>query len=100
MYKPSQKLCVDECMVKSKHMSGIRQYTKDKTTKWGLKFWVLADSDNSFTVDFNLYVGKETAKDIRARAWLQHCYDSYGLLFRTGISFVSRQFLYFYTITH
>ena len=64
MYKPSQKLCVDECIVKSKHMSGIKQYRKDKTTTWGLKFWVLADSMNSYAVDFNLYVGKETAKRI------------------------------------
>ena len=51
-------------MVKSKHRSGMRQFMKDKPTKWGLKLWVLADSDNGYTVDFNVYTGKNAAKDI------------------------------------
>ena len=62
LYQPSQNLAVDERMVKSKHRSGIRQYMKDKPTKWGVKLWVLADSNNGFTVDFNVYIGKEAAK--------------------------------------
>ena len=33
---------------------------KDKPTKWGVKLWVLADSDNGYTVEFNVYIGKET----------------------------------------
>ena len=33
---------------------------KDTPTKWGVKLWVLADSDNGYTVDFNVYIGKET----------------------------------------
>ena len=57
LYQPMQKLAVDERMVKSKHRSGIRQYMKDKPTKWGLKLWVLADSDNGYTIDFNVYIG-------------------------------------------
>ena len=64
LYQPTQKLAVDERMVKSKHRSGIRQYMKDKPTKWGVKLWVLADSDNGYTVDFNVYVGKEATKGI------------------------------------
>ncbi len=64
LYQPSQKLAVDERMVKSKHRSGMRQFMKDKPTKWGLKLWVLADSDNGYTVDFNVYTGKNAAKDI------------------------------------
>ena len=63
VYQPSQKLSVDERMVKSKHRSGIMQYMKDKPTKWGLKLWVLADSKNGYTVDFNVYMCKEAAKE-------------------------------------
>ncbi len=63
LYQPTQKLAVDERMVKSKHRSGIRQYMKDKPTKWGLKLWVLADSNNAYTVDFNIYIGKDAAEE-------------------------------------
>ena len=63
LYQPSQKLAVDERMVKSKHRSGIKQYMKNKPTKWGLKLWVLADSDNGYTVDFNVYIGKDAARN-------------------------------------
>ena len=64
LYQPTQKLAVDERMVKSKHESGIRQSMKDKPTKWGVKLWVLADSANGYTVDFNVYIGKEATKGI------------------------------------
>jgi hypothetical protein len=57
-YQPSQNIAVDERMVKSKHRSGIRQYMKNKPTKWGIKLWVLADSSNGYTIDFNVYIGK------------------------------------------
>lgn len=33
---------------------------KDKLTKWGLKFFVLADV-NGYTVDYKLYTGKTNA---------------------------------------
>lgn len=58
LYQPRQNIAVDERMVKCKHRSGIRQYMKDKPTKWGLKLWVLADSSNGYTVDFDIYIGK------------------------------------------
>ena len=64
LYQPKQQLAVDERMVKSRHISGIRQYNKDKPTKWGIKLWVLADSSNGYTVDFNVYIGKAAGRDI------------------------------------
>ena len=30
-------------------------------TKWGIKLWVLADSSNGYTIDFNVYIGKAAA---------------------------------------
>ena len=51
-------------MVKSRHRSGIRQYIKDKPTKWGIKLWVLADSSNGYTVDFNVHIGKAAGQRI------------------------------------
>ena len=67
LYQSTQKMSVDERMVKSKHRSGIRQYMKDKPTKWGLKLGVLADSENGYTVDFNVYTGKDADKDTSER---------------------------------
>ena len=46
-------------MVKSKACTRFRQYILNKPTKWGFKVWVLANN-TGYTVDFDLYVGKET----------------------------------------
>ena len=63
LYQPFQHVSVDERMVKSKHRSGIRQYIKDKPTKWGIKLWVLADSANGYTCDFDVYTGRRNADE-------------------------------------
>ena len=57
---------MDEHLVKSRHRSSIRQYIKDKPTTWGIKLWVLADSSNVYTVDFNVYIGKAAGQDVTA----------------------------------
>ena len=64
LYQPRQNLAVDERMVKSRHRSGIRQYIRDKPTKYGIKLWVLADSSNGYTMDFNVYIGKAAGRDV------------------------------------
>ena len=64
LYQPRGHVAVDERMVKSRHRSGIRQYLKDKPTKWGIKLWVLADSSNAYVPDFNIYIGKQAGREI------------------------------------
>uniref|UniRef100_A0A673AR52 PiggyBac transposable element-derived protein domain-containing protein n=2 Tax=Sphaeramia orbicularis TaxID=375764 RepID=A0A673AR52_9TELE len=54
IYHPRQHLAVDERMVRTKARFGIKQYLKGKPTKWGLKFFVLADV-NGYIIDFILY---------------------------------------------
>ena len=54
LYQPRQNLAIHEHIVKSRHRSGIRQYIKDKPTKSAIKLWVLADSSNGYTADFNV----------------------------------------------
>lgn len=44
-------------MVATKARLSIKQYMKAKPTKWGMKFFVLADV-NGYTVDYKLYTGK------------------------------------------
>ena len=60
-YQPLRELSIDERMVKSKARTHFRQYIRNKPTKWGFKYWVLADP-TGYTVDFDLYCG-------------QHCTD-------------------------
>lgn len=57
-FQPKRDLSVDERMVKSKGRSGMRQYIRDKVTKWGYKLWVLADSETGYTLQFSVYTGK------------------------------------------
>lgn len=57
-FQPRRDLSVDERMVKSKARSGIRQYIRDKVTKWGYKLWVVADSRTGYTLQFVVYTGK------------------------------------------
>ena len=64
LYQPRQQMAIEEHMVKSRHRSGIRQYIKDKPTKWGIKLRVLADTSNGYTVDFNVYIGKAAGTDV------------------------------------
>lgn len=66
LYQPRQQLAIGERMVKSRHGSGICQYIKDKPTKWDIKLWVLADSSNGYTIDFNVYTGKAAGRNVRA----------------------------------
>lgn len=55
LYQPSRNLSVDERMVKGK--DALPHYIRNKPTKWGFKYWVLADV-TGYTVDFDLYIGK------------------------------------------
>ncbi|KAL9978044.1 hypothetical protein ACROYT_G015521 [Oculina patagonica] len=66
LYQPFQHVAVDERMVKSKHRSGIRQYIRNKPTKWGIKLWVLADSVNGYTCDFDVYIGRHAGHLVSA----------------------------------
>lgn len=57
-YHPKKQLSIDERMVATKARTGMTQYMKAKPTKWGIKLFVLADSSNGYTCDFNIYTGK------------------------------------------
>ncbi|XP_029926608.1 piggyBac transposable element-derived protein 4-like isoform X3 [Myripristis murdjan] len=57
VYHPRQHIAVDERMVATKARLSIKQYMKAKPTKWGLKFFVVADV-NGYTIDYRLYTGK------------------------------------------
>jgi hypothetical protein len=48
-------------MIRSKYkFSGIRQFMKDKPVKFGIKLWVLADTNTGYTSIFFLFGEKRT----------------------------------------
>ncbi|KAJ8381070.1 hypothetical protein SKAU_G00018480 [Synaphobranchus kaupii] len=57
-YHPHRNLAIDERMVASKPRHGMKQYLKDKPTKWGFKLFVLAYSKTGYTCDCSVYQGK------------------------------------------
>ena len=57
-FVPGQNISVDERMVAFKGRIGMKQYIKDKPTKWGFKLWILASSDSGYTCKFQVYTGK------------------------------------------
>ena len=43
-FMPHQQVAVDECMIPFRCRLSFKQNHKDKPTKWGIKVWILADS--------------------------------------------------------
>ena len=59
-FVPGNDISFDERMVAYKGRIGIKQYAKDKPTKWGFKLWILASSDSGYTYKFQVYIYGET----------------------------------------
>ena len=58
-FQPGKEVAVDETMVGFRGRVSFKQYCPKKPTKYGLKFFVLADSNTGYVYDFLLYTGSE-----------------------------------------
>ena len=56
-FAPGQNISIDERMVAFKGRIGMKQYIKDKPTKWGFKLWNLL-AQTGYTYKFQVYTGK------------------------------------------
>ena len=62
-FTPHQQVAVDECMIPFRGRLSFKQYHKDKPTKWGIKVWMLADSQTGYNYSFDVYTGKDADLD-------------------------------------
>ncbi|XP_021354858.1 piggyBac transposable element-derived protein 4-like [Mizuhopecten yessoensis] len=58
-YQPHQNTSVDEALIAFRGRLGFRQYLPAKPTKYGVKVWMSADSENGFANEFDVYTGKK-----------------------------------------
>ncbi|XP_047543240.1 piggyBac transposable element-derived protein 4-like [Vanessa atalanta] len=54
----SSKQAIDECMVKFKGRSTLKQYMPKKPIKRGFKIWARCDSKTGYLYQFEIYTGK------------------------------------------
>jgi hypothetical protein len=76
-------LTIDEMMVRYKgSYCDIRQYMLKKPEKWGIKFWVLADSTSKFIYCFEVYCGKNLEAEVRFEVPRGKGGAAYGVVMR------------------
>ncbi|KAK6191058.1 hypothetical protein SNE40_002806 [Patella caerulea] len=57
-FTPQQNISVDEGMIPTKGRLGIKQYIKDKPTNWGIKAFMLTDSESGYILSGEIYTAK------------------------------------------
>jgi len=57
-YVPNCELSLDEGMIPTKNKLSFKQYIKDKPIRWGIKTFLLCDSENGYIVNAEVYTGR------------------------------------------
>ena len=58
-YQPAQQVSIDEMMIGTRCRVPFLQYLPKKPTRFGIKVWVLAEAKTGYTLDFQVYTGKQ-----------------------------------------
>ena len=91
MYHSGEHLSIDESMISTKcHLSFI-QYLPNKPTKWGVKMWVLAESETAYISRFAIYTG--TTYYLVVKDWHMMWYSTFCRTYWTNTTkFISTTF--------
>jgi hypothetical protein len=57
VWRPGQKICIDEGVVPFRGRVHFRTFNKDKPDKYGIKLYEICDSENGYCVGFEMYSG-------------------------------------------
>ncbi|XP_071157552.1 piggyBac transposable element-derived protein 4-like [Mytilus edulis] len=63
-YNPKRNVTVDECMIPFKGRVQFRQYMPAKPHKWGVKVWMLAESQSSYIKFIDIYPGRRATPQL------------------------------------
>ena len=101
VYSPGKNVSVDEAMIPFKGRSSLKQYMPKKPVRRGIKVWALADSENGYIANFQVYTGKQgdsTEKGLRAKVvktltapYVNSCRHVYFDNFFTGVDLLDLQ---------
>ena len=58
VYMPKAQVSIDESIIGFKGHLSFVQYMPKKPTKWGIKAWVLAESETGYVWNMKIYTGK------------------------------------------
>ncbi|XP_062620039.1 piggyBac transposable element-derived protein 4-like [Saccostrea cucullata] len=80
LYVPHENVTIDESMIKFKGRLAFRQYLPAKPIEWGVKIWIMAESDTGYMHNFQIYKGKEnnTEKGLVHRVVMDLCRQMFG----------------------
>ena len=63
VYVPGKNISIDEGLIKFNGRLSFKQYMPKKPNKFGIKVWMLADSETYFVPRFQIYLGEQTAEN-------------------------------------
>ena len=59
-FTPSRAVSIDEAMIAYRGSILFRQYIRGKPTPWGIKAYILSDSETGYLYSVVIYYGSET----------------------------------------
>ena len=82
LYQLGEQISIDEEMLKWRGRLSFRVYQKDKSIKYGIKTYILADSNSGYCWNVDIYYGqgkrlRETVFDLLTNACLQSWHSLY-----------------------
>ena len=64
VYKPSRDICIDESLIPYKGRIYFRQFIPSKRARFGIKAFVLCESDTGYVSEIVIYTGKDANQTI------------------------------------
>ena len=87
VFYPGCEVSIDESMIGFKGRVSFLQYCPKKPTKWGLKVYVLADSETGYILNILPYTGGETRD-----TYLSHCNSDLSLYTQVVVALLGKYF--------
>ncbi|XP_070526565.1 LOW QUALITY PROTEIN: piggyBac transposable element-derived protein 4-like [Cardiocondyla obscurior] len=61
VYRPGPNISIDESLMQWQGRLSFKQFTRNKKTRYGIKFYEVCDTENGYVYNFKIYTGKDTS---------------------------------------